>query len=61
MKAVFEVVGQLIAKRGTAPLSLVVSDMVANFEFVLGQFGEAATIEQFGFEAAPKRFVMGVG
>lgn len=35
--------------------------MVADFELGLGQSGKAATVEQFRFEAAPKRLSVGVG
>ena len=43
-----------------APLGVVIGDVVANFELGFGQPGEGAAIEQFGFEAAPKRFGVGV-
>ena len=37
-----------------APFSVVIGDVVADFEPRFGQAGEAATVEQFGLEAAPK-------
>ena len=55
----FEVVGRLIAEDGMSAFSVVVGDVVADFEPGFGQAGEAAAVEQLGFEAAPNR--IGVG
>ena len=52
----FEVVGGKKAERRMPPLGVVVGDVVADFELGFGQSGETAAVEQFGFEAAPKRF-----
>ena len=42
------------------PLSVVIGDAVVNFRPRFGQAGKAAAVEQLGFEAAPKRFGVGV-
>ena len=42
------------------PLGVVLGDVVADFELGFGQAGEAAAVGQFGFEAAPKRFGVGL-
>jgi hypothetical protein len=60
LQLIFEVVGGKIAERGMPPLGVVVGDVVADFELGFGQAEEAAVVEQFGFEAAPKRFGVGV-
>ena len=39
-----------------SPFGTVIGDVVADFEPGFGQPGEAATVEQFGLKAAPKRF-----
>nr|WP_231402867.1 hypothetical protein [Hymenobacter guriensis] len=56
----FEVVWGKVAERRMPPLGVVVGDVVADSELGLGQAGEVAAVEQFGFEAAPKRFGVGV-
>ena len=55
----FEVVGRLIAEDGMTAFSVVVGDVVADFEPGFGQAGRATAVEQPGFEAAPNR--IGVG
>ena len=42
------------------PLGVVVGDVVANFEPGFGQTRKVPAIESFVFEAAPKRFGVGV-
>jgi len=56
----FEVVGGEVTEGGMTSFGVVVGDVVADFEPGFGQAGEAAAVEQFGFEAAPKRFGVGV-
>jgi len=56
----FEVVGGVVAEGRVASFGVVVGDVVADFKPGFGQAGEAAAVEQFGFEATPKRFSMGV-
>ena len=56
----FEVVGRLVAERRMTPFGVVIGDVVADFEPDFGQAGEVAAVEQFGFEAAPKRSGVGV-
>ena len=41
----FEVVGRVVAERGMASLSVVVGDVVADFELGLGQSGKASAVE----------------
>ena len=60
MQMDFEVVGGQIAERRMPPLSVIMGDMVADFELGLDQSRGAAAVEQFGFEAASKRFGGGV-
>ena len=43
-----------------ASLGIVVGHVVTDFEFGVVQTGEAAGVKQFGFEAAPKRFDVGL-
>jgi len=42
-------------------LDIITSNVVADFELGFGHAREAAAVEQFGFEAAPKGFGVGVG
>ena len=60
LKMGFEVVGQVVSEGGMASLGVVISDVLADFEPGFGQAGEAAAVEQFGLEVAPKRFGVGV-
>nr|GFD59484.1 hypothetical protein [Tanacetum cinerariifolium] len=54
----FEVVGRVVAECGMASFGIVIGDVVADFKLGFGQAGKGAAVEQFGFEAAPKRFGM---
>jgi hypothetical protein len=54
------VVGSLVAERRVTSFGVVVGDVVADFQLGFGQAGEAAAVEQFGVEAAPKRFGVGI-
>ena len=54
MKMGFEVVGCLVAEPRRPPLGVVIGNVVADFQPDFGQAGEAASVEQFGLEAAPK-------
>jgi hypothetical protein len=56
----FEVVVGVVAKGGVAALGVVVGDVVADFKLGFSQTGEATAVEQFGLEAALKRFGVGV-
>lgn len=56
----FEVVGRTVAEGEVPPLGVVVSGVVADFQLGFGQPGKAAAVEQFGFEAPPKGFGVGV-
>ena len=60
LKLCFEVAEGKVPERRMAPFGVAVGDVVADFELGFGQAGEAAAVEQFGFEATPKRFSMGV-
>ncbi|GAC1377310.1 MAG: hypothetical protein NVSMB30_23980 [Hymenobacter sp.] len=55
----FEVVRGEVTERGVAAFGVVVSEVVADIEPGIFQPRKAAAVEQFGFEAAPKR--CGVG
>ena len=43
-----------------ASFGVVVGNVVADFKLGFGQVGEVTAVEQLGFEAAPKRFGVGV-
>ena len=60
MQLGFEVVGRVVPEGGMAPFGVIISDVVADFELGFGQPGKATAVEQFGLEAAPKRFGVGV-
>jgi hypothetical protein len=60
LKVDFEVVRNLVAERRVMSFRVVTGDVVADFLLGFGQASEAAAVEQFGFEAAPKRFGVGV-
>ena len=59
-KVSFEVVGRLAKVRRGASFGVVVGDVVADFNLGFGQAGEVTAVEQLGFEAAPKRFGVGI-
>ena len=48
-------IGRLIAEGGVPTLGVVLGEIMADFQSRFGQTGEAAPVEQVGFEAAPKR------
>ena len=57
-------VGRVVAEGGVASfgvvVGVVVGDVVADFKLGFGQAGEVTAVERLGFEAAPKRFGVGV-
>ena len=60
MKISFEVVGRVVFEGGVPAFGIVMGDVVADLEPGFGQAEKGAAIEQFGLEAAPKRFGVGV-
>ena len=56
----FEVVGGSVAGCRMTSFGVLIGDVVAGFQPSFGQTGEAAAVKQFRFEAAPKRFGVGV-
>jgi hypothetical protein len=54
------VVGGKVAKSKMVPFGVVVSTMIADFDFDFGQVREATPIEQFSSAVVPKRFCAGI-
>ena len=50
----------MVSEGGVPAFGIVMGDVVADLEPSFGQAEKAAAIEQFGLEAAPKRFGVGV-
>ena len=55
----FEMVGGAIVEGEMASFGIVAADVMTDFGLDPDQSGEAAAIEQFRLEAAPKRFGVG--
>ena len=56
----FEVIRGEIAEGRMPALGVVIGETMADFQPRFREIAEAAAGEQFGFEAAPKRFSVGV-
>ena len=52
-------VGGVVVESEMASFGIVADDVMPDFGLDLNQSGEAAAIEQFRLEAAPKRFGVG--
>jgi len=50
----FEVIRGEVAESRVPPFSIVIGDVMADFQARFGEVAEAAAVEQFGLEAAPK-------
>jgi len=56
----FEVIGGEVAEGRVPPFSIVIGEVMADFQACLGYVAEAAAGEQFSFEPTLKRLGVGV-
>jgi hypothetical protein len=60
LKVGFEEVGSEIAEGRISPLSVLISEIMADFQPGLEEMGKAAAVKQFRFQLTPTGFSVGV-